>query len=88
MNAALMTMTVVVGLGLVYVLLPLVVHTFQRYCSKRILQCPETQETVQVEIDPRRAAFSSAFGRPLLRVTNCTLWPKRKGCHQECTRSA
>jgi len=87
MKTALITISMVVALGGFYVLLPLVIHTFQRYRNKRVMTCPETGDPAEVNIDARRAAFSSAFGRPLLKVKHCTLWHKRKDCDQNCLKS-
>ena len=86
MKTALITIAAVVALGGFYVLLPLVIHTFQRYRNKRVMTCPETGGLAEVDIDSRRAALTSAIGRPLLRIKNCTLWPKRKGCDEDCLK--
>lgn len=86
MDTPLITIGAIITLGVLFVLLPLAVHTFQRYRSKKVVRCPETKGLAEVDIDAPRAAFSSAFGRPLLRVKNCTLWPKRKGCGEGCLR--
>ncbi len=86
MKTALITIAMVVALGGIYVLLPLMIHTFQRYRNKRVMTCPETEGLAEVDIDSRRAALTSAIGRPLLRIKNCTLWPKRKGCDEECIK--
>ncbi len=86
MNTPLITMAAIVALGVLFVLLPLVVHTFQRYRNRKVLRCPETQGLAEVDIDASRAAFSSAFGKAILRVKNCSLWPKRKGCGEGCLR--
>ncbi len=86
MKTALITIAMVVALGGLYVLLPLMIHTFQRYRNKRVLTCPETEGLAEVDIDSRRAAFSSAFGRPLLKIKNCTLWPKKRGCDEDCIK--
>ncbi len=77
----------VVALGLVFVVLPLVVYTFSYYRPSRTAECPETGEKVRLDIDAGRAAWTTALGRPSLRVRWCTLWPGRKGCAQECTAS-
>ena len=74
----------VILLGFFYVLVPLVINTFHRYRRKRVFRCPETGMLVEVDIDAKHAAFSSAFGKPLLRVKNCTLWPEKENCHMEC----
>lgn len=74
----------VVALGLVYVLTPLVADTFRRFRSPRLLSCPETGGQAEVGIDASRAALTSAFGRPVLRVKNCSLWPEKEQCKQDC----
>ena len=74
----------VILIGFFYVLVPLVINTFQRYRRKRVLRCPETGMLVEVDIDAKQAAFSSPFGKPLLRVKNCTLWPEKENCHMKC----
>ncbi len=86
MKTALITIAMVVALGGLYVLLPLVINTFQRYRNKRVMTCPETGSLAEVDIDSRRAALTSAIGRPLVRIKNCTLWPKRKGCDEDCLK--
>jgi len=74
----------VILIGFFYVLVPLVINTFQRYRRKRALRCPDTGMLVEVDIDAKQAAFSSPFGKPLLRVKNCPLWPEKENCHMEC----
>ncbi len=86
MKTPLILVAAIMALGGLYVLLPLVVHTFQRYRDKRLMTCPETGGTAEVNIDAQRAAYSSAFGRPLLNIKNCTLWPKKKGCDEDCVK--
>jgi len=87
MNTPWIAMAAVIALGMIYVLLPVIAHTFQRCRNKKVLKCPETGGYAEIDIDAPRAAFSSAFGKPLLRVKNCTLWPKRKKCPQGCLRA-
>ncbi|MFQ5930694.1 MAG: hypothetical protein ACE5MK_13460 [Acidobacteriota bacterium] len=77
---------VIIALGGLYVLFPLVLHTFQRYRHKKVVTCPQTGGLAEVDVNSRRAAFSSAFGRVRLRVKSCTLWPKRKGCAEDCVK--
>ncbi len=74
----------VILIGFFYVLVPLVINTFQWYRRKRVLRCPDTGMRAEVDIDAKQAAFSSPFGKPLLRVKNCTLWPEKENCHMEC----
>lgn len=87
MNTPLITVVVIITLAALYVLLPVAHHTFQRYRKKRTISCPETKGLTEVDIDAPRAAFFSAFGKPLLKVKNCTLWPKKKGCSEDCVKT-
>lgn len=86
MKTPLMTIASVIALAVLFVLLPLLVYSFQRYRKKRVLRCPETGQLAEIDINAGGAAFSSLFGRPLLKVKNCTLWLKRKGCGEDCVR--
>jgi len=86
MNTPLITITAIVLLAALYVLFPVVLHTFQRYRYKKAVECPETKGLAEVNIDVQLAAFSSAFGKPLLRVKSCSIWPRRWGCGQECLK--
>lgn len=67
-----------------YVLVPLVAHTFLRYRPRKHLTCPETGNEVEVHVDASRAAITATFGEPLLRVKDCSHWPERKECDQGC----
>lgn len=86
MNTPWMALAGIVALGVFYVTLPIFLDFFHRYRQKRILRCPNTGDLVKVEIDASRAALSSLFGKPLFKVKNCTLWPKRKGCGEDCLK--
>ncbi len=87
MNTPLITMISVIALGVLYVLIPVAANTYRRFHRRRVVTCPETESFAEVGVDARHAAVSSAFGRPRLRIKNCTLWPKRKGCAERCLRS-
>ena len=88
MGAPGIVVTAIIALAAVYVLVPVAADTFRRYRTKKSLRCPETGREAEVGIDAGRAALTSAFGRALLRVKNCSLWPERKECAQDCVRSA
>jgi len=86
MTNALITIAAVLALGTLFVLLPVAVHTWQRYRYRKVVTCPETNQPAEIAIDAPRAALSSVFGRVKARVRECSLWPKRKGCAQRCVR--
>ena len=87
MKIPLITMISVIALGVLYVLIPVAANTYRRFHRRRGLRCPETGGFAEVDIDAHHAARSSAFGRMRLRIKNCTLWPKRKGCAERCLKS-
>jgi len=74
----------ILAIALLYVLVPVVTDAFRRFRTRRMLRCPETGTGAEVGIDASKAALSSAFGPPVLRVKDCSLWPERKDCEQDC----
>jgi len=87
MGAPGIAVTAIISLAAVYVLVPVAADAFRRFRTRRSLRCPETGREAEVGIDAGRAALTSAFGRALLRVKSCSLWPERKACAQDCVRS-
>jgi hypothetical protein len=49
-----------------------------------VITCPETGKPAAVEVDARHAAATAALGKPRLRLRDCSRWPERQGCGQEC----
>ena len=79
-----LVLVAILALALLYVLMPLVADTLRRFRGPRMLSCPEAGSEAEVGIDASHAALTSAFGRPLLRVKSCSLWPERERCRQDC----
>jgi len=86
METALITIAAITLLGIFYVTLPIFIDYFRRYRRKRVVRCPETGDAAEVDLDATRAALSSLFGKPILKVKNCTLWPWKRGCSQGCMK--
>ena len=57
---------------------------YARYRGKRVVTCPETKQAAGVELDARHAAGSGFAARADLRLSDCSRWPERAGCGQEC----
>lgn len=74
----------IIALGVFYVLLPVVLEAFFRYRRRKQVRCPVTREEAWVLVNAPRAGLSAAFGRPSLRVRNCSLWPPRDNCGRDC----
>ena len=55
-----------------------------RYRGRMVITCPENQKPAGVSVDAGHAA-ASAFGKtPDLRLADCSRWPERATCGQEC----
>jgi hypothetical protein len=61
---------------------------YKRYRGGRAVVCPETHQQVGVRFDALRAAATELTGRPAFRLADCTRWPMRADCGQECIPEA
>jgi hypothetical protein len=60
------------------------VRTYLKFRGKRIVTCPETHQPAGVRVAAGKAALEAMAGSPHLSLSQCTRWPERKGCGQEC----
>jgi hypothetical protein len=75
---------VVLGLGALGFLLVRGLGAFLAIRGTRVVVCPENREMVAVEVDAARAVRSALGGQRELRLADCTRWPEKAGCGQEC----
>ncbi len=61
-----------------------VLPAWRGYRGKRTVTCPETREPATVEVDAARVAASAWGGVPDVRLKDCSRWPERAGCGQDC----
>jgi hypothetical protein len=80
----LLVLPAIIALSVGFVMLPVGLAVYAQYRRRKFLRCPETAAGAQIRVDARRAGLTAAVGRPLLRVTTCSLWPERQGCAQDC----
>jgi hypothetical protein len=52
--------------------------------GKRLITCPENHHTAAVALDARRLARMAILGTPKLELSECSRWPEKAGCGQEC----
>ena|SRR6188474_1847945 len=76
----------VVVLGLCFIVAPVMLATYRRYRGRRTIVCPETDQIVEIDLQAGRAGMMAAFGKNEVRVKWCSLWPRRKGCKEECIK--
>jgi hypothetical protein len=74
----------IAAVGALYVVAPVVAHTYRRFRPPRTVTCPENHEPAEIQIDAGEAAATAAFGKPELRVRRCSRWPEHEQCGQEC----
>jgi hypothetical protein len=60
------------------------VRSFSKYRGSRIVTCPETKKPAIVEIDSLHASLTSTVGLPDIRLEECSRWPIKEQCGQEC----
>ena len=82
-NFALLIVGTAFLLSLVY-LLVLAIRGKFKYRGKMMVTCPETRQPVAVKVDGKSAAVSAMMGENSLHLRDCTRWPERHDCGQEC----
>jgi hypothetical protein len=77
---------VLVALALLAALLGRGVYAWWKFRGRRLVTCPENQRPAGVRLDSSHAALSGLLHAPNLQVAECTRWPEKAGCGQECLR--
>ena len=60
------------------------IRTYSKYRGKRLLTCPETHNPAAVHVDVAKAARTVFFGKEQVRLDQCSRWPERQNCGQDC----
>jgi hypothetical protein len=86
-----MAFTVLVALAVVSLAVGLFVfrsipaiRAYFEYRGKRLVACPETYKPEAVDVAAREAAVAAFLSEPTLRLKECSRWPERQDCGQEC----
>jgi hypothetical protein len=61
-----------------------VLPAWREYRGKRTVTCPETGQSATVEVDAARVAASAWGGVPDVKLKDCSRWPERATCGQDC----
>lgn len=86
MSTALYLLIALVVAGGVYLLGRTVLRTLWKFRGTMVVTCPETQSSAAVEVDARHAALTGVLGEADVRLRECTRWPQRQDCGQECLK--
>ena len=60
------------------------VRSSSKYRGSRIVTCPETRRPAIVEVDSVHASLTSTVGLADIRLEDCSRWPIKGQCGQEC----
>jgi hypothetical protein len=60
------------------------IRSFSKYRGPRIVTCPETKKPAIVEVDWLYTSLTSTVGVPDIRLQECSRWPLKEQCGQEC----
>jgi hypothetical protein len=62
------------------------VRAFADFRGKRLVTCPETHKPEAVDVDAKEAALGAFLYEPTLHLNQCSRWPERENCGQECLK--
>ncbi len=62
------------------------IRVYFRFRGTRLVTCPKTHQAAVVEVAARSMGMQAILGEPCLRLTECSRWPARRGCGQDCLR--
>ena len=55
-----------------------------RWRGTRLVRCPETRAPAAVDVDVKQALLTGLLGHERLRLRDCSRWPERAGCGEDC----
>ena len=84
MNAPMLTIMIIVGIGLAYVALPVMADVYARFRRRHTVVCPETGLDAEVRMDAWHAAVTAIPGPPRRYVAECSRRREHAACGQEC----
>jgi len=60
------------------------VRAYFAFRGKRLVTCPETHKVAAVDVGAGEAALGAFMNEPTFRLVECSRWPERENCGQEC----
>lgn len=83
MKYILITLAVIIAASAVFELIR-ALRTYLKFRGKRIVSCPETHQAAGVRVAAGKAAAGAVLGAAQVRLSECSRWPEKEGCGQEC----
>jgi len=60
------------------------IRAYFKFRGKRLVTCPETEKPAAVNVAAAEASVGAFLIEPTLRLKECSRWPEREGCGEEC----
>jgi hypothetical protein len=77
---------IVLMIGAIVFGLAKVARIYQRYRGERVITCPENHQPAAVHVNALKAARQAFLGRNDVRLDQCSRWPEKQNCGQECLK--
>lgn len=61
-------------------------RVYLRYRGARLVTCPETNKPAVVLPAARSMGLQAVWDEPCMRLKDCSRWPMREACGQDCLR--
>jgi hypothetical protein len=87
MTVTVLTITIaviVLAVGLAVLRAVPAVRTYFHFRGKRLVACPETHKPAAVSVGAAEAGLGVFFNEPTMRLRECSRWPERQNCGQDC----
>ena len=62
------------------------IRVYLKFRGARLVTCPEARQDAVVEVAARSMGKQAILGEPCLQLSECSRWPMRGGCGQDCLR--
>ncbi len=72
------------AVGAVVIVLVVALRSFVKYRGERVITCPETHQAAAVHVNAGKVARKAIFGKSYVRLDQCSRWPERQDCGQDC----
>jgi hypothetical protein len=59
---------------------------YRKFRGTRVVSCPETHKPAVVEVAARSMGLQAILNDPCLHLSECSRWPMRQDCGQNCLR--
>lgn len=78
--------SLIAALSLGFISLALIrgIRAYLKYRGPRLITCPENRQPAAVEVDALFVGYIAATHPPQLQLKQCSRWPEKQGCGQEC----